>query len=203
MYSIMKNNRQELTFKRLPVGWHALAIVLASVMFWNESVSAHSVELLKSEPEAGSVVPQAPRQVKAWFNEEMQTGASYIQVLNDRGEQIDLGDGGVDLTDAQHASMVVSLPDVLPEGLYTVHWYVMLLDNDPTEGEFYFYVGDQETGAARLASLLLEQQDTQPELKANEFNPAFLYILGGIGGLLVVVAVLVFSSRRTTSASRQ
>lgn len=34
---------------------------------------------------------------------------------------MDKRDGGVDLNDSDHASMIVNLP-TLPDGVYTVHW---------------------------------------------------------------------------------
>ena len=112
------------------------------------AVSAHTVELLKSDPPAGAVLDNSPAQVQAWFNEEMETKVSTLKVYNSSGNQVDQSDGGVDLNDADHASMIVSLPDSLPQDAYTVRWHAVLLDGDATDGDFQFFVGPAAATAA-------------------------------------------------------
>ncbi len=135
----------------------ALALAVLMMLLFSGAASAHEVKVLKSEPAAGAVLDGSPAQVRAWFNEEMQTGASTLVVLDADGKQVDSRDGGVDLDDPDHASMVVSLPP-LPDGTYTVSWYVVLLDGDPSQGEFTFSVGQapvaQDVAASNAASNL-------------------------------------------------
>lgn len=118
-----------------------MVLVLLATALWVAIVSAHGVVLVRSEPAAGSTVESPPEQVRAWFNEELDTDGSTLQVLDAEGRQVDNGDGGVDLYDPEHASMVVTLPPQLPAGDYTVRWYAVVAeDGDTAEGEFSFSI---------------------------------------------------------------
>jgi methionine-rich copper-binding protein CopC len=172
------------------------------------AVLAHGVTLTKSDPADGAVLDQAPTQVRAWFNEEMQTGESTISVLDASGQPVDLGDGGVDLNDAYHASMLVSLPS-LPDGAYTVRWHVVLLDGDPSDGEFTFYVGEKLAGEAVAASVESAPPAAPAAPEPVAATPAtsggFPAALGALGlGALIVVAglVTVVVRYRATAESR-
>lgn len=107
---------------------------------------AHLVELVSSFPENGAVLTQPPAVITAVFNEEMQS-SSTLQVFDKAGNQVDSGNGSVDLNDPDHASMVVGVP-ALAEGAYTVRWQVTLLDGDATTGAFNFFVGNKAAATA-------------------------------------------------------
>jgi methionine-rich copper-binding protein CopC len=67
--------------------------------------------------------------------------ASTLQVMDDAGTQVDLGDGHVDLDDPDRKVMLVSLPD-LQQGVYTVHWTAQSAEDGHTAaGHFTFGVG--------------------------------------------------------------
>jgi len=101
---------------------------------------AHS-SLVRSEPADGEILAQSPARVSAWFNEELDSQQSILQVFDAHGAQVDNGDGGVDLNDLDHLSMFVTLPP-LPEGSYRVYWKaVSAEDGDETAGDFLFGVG--------------------------------------------------------------
>ena len=108
---------------------------------------AHLVEMTASFPENGAVLMASPEVITAVFNEEMQSSASTLQVFDQAGNQVDSGNGGVDLNDPDHASMLVEVP-TLAEGAYTVRWQVTLLDGDATIGAFNFFVGDKAAATA-------------------------------------------------------
>jgi copper transport protein len=112
-----------------------VAVLLVTV------ASAHGAELLGADPAPGSALDTPPDQVRTWFGGELNVDKSLLQVFDGDGRQVDNGDGGVDRNDSDHASMVVSLP-ALADGAYTVRWYAVLEDGDPTEGLFHFTVGD-------------------------------------------------------------
>jgi uncharacterized protein YkwD/methionine-rich copper-binding protein CopC len=115
--------------------------VLAAPFLFAGIALAHALPL-KSEPENGATLLQAPERVTVWFSQELDTRFSLLQVFDAGGRQVDLGDGGVDLYDPDHASLMVSLPETLPDGRYLVRWSVVSFeDNDTTEGEFSFSVG--------------------------------------------------------------
>ena len=174
---------------------------------------AHEVILTKSNPADGAVLDQAPAQVRAWFNEEMQTGESTLRVLDASGQLVDLGDGGVDLDDAYHASMLVSLPS-LPDGAYTVHWHVVLLDGDASDGAFTFYIGEKPAGEAVAASVdsappaapdapepAAPEPVSSPAASSNGFPVALVAL--GLGVLIVVAGLATVVVRHRATAESQ
>lgn len=118
----------------------ALALAWLAVGLLVPVVAAHSPALKKSSPANEARLEQSPSEVQAWFSEELLSGESTIEVFDVEGRQVDNGDGGVDLTDADHASLIATLP-TLPDGFYVVRWNVRLLDGDVTEGVLTFTVG--------------------------------------------------------------
>lgn len=159
--------------------------ILLTLLVWMLAVSAVSAHalLVKSEPEDGAELDRSPRQVTAWFSQELDTGFSTMQVFNAAGQQVDAGDGGVDLFDPDHATLVVNLPQELPGGGYTVRWAVVSVeDGDPTQGEFTFAVGHATaapSGSLAGAGLL----------------PVGWLVAGG-GGLVVLAAAGWFLQAR-------
>jgi len=103
------------------------------------TASAHS-ELAKTEPEVGASLENSPAEVIAWFSEELDSQSSSMRVFDSQNNQVDNGDGGVDLNDLDHLTMIVSLSP-LQAGTYFVHWEsVSAEDGDSEEGEFIFSV---------------------------------------------------------------
>jgi methionine-rich copper-binding protein CopC len=172
------------------------------------AVLAHEVILTKSDPADGAVLDQAPAQVRASFNEEMQTGESTLRVVDASGQPVDLGDGGVDLDDAYHASMLASLPS-LPDGAYTVRWHVVLLDGDASDGEFTFYVGEKPAGEAVAASVdsappaapAAPEPVAAPPASSGGFPVALVAL--GLGALIVLAGLATVVVRyRAAAGSR-
>lgn len=160
--------------------------------------SSHAVELVRSEPQAGAILTTPPQQLKAWFNEELQTGESRLRVVAENGALVDLDGGGVDLTDPEHASLVGYLPEDLPDGLYTVRYHVVLLDGDSSDGQFYFYIGEEAAGAAKLAAIKSDTNLVGDEGSDNGSllgSPAGL-ISSGVVGFLFVAGIVILAGRR-------
>jgi methionine-rich copper-binding protein CopC len=121
----------------------ALGIALLASGLLAAVTAAHGPEVLvKTDPPDGAVLEQSPAQVKAWFNTELDTRSSTLHVVDINHHQVDNGDGGVDLNNPDHATMVVSLPQ-LPEGVYIVRWTaVTARDGDLVGGVFTFGVSN-------------------------------------------------------------
>jgi len=104
---------------------------------------AHA-ELDSSEPRAGAVLEKSPDRVTARFSTELDTVASRMALLDAAGRPVDSADGGVDLIDPDHASMVVTIGGRLPAGQYVVRWTAISTadghDGHGTAGEFRFDV---------------------------------------------------------------
>ena len=135
-----------------------LVAVLAAVLALFLTLApaeAHAVTPTSASPADQAVLAQPPNQVYLNFPEEIGESGSTLQVLDLQGRQVDLGKGGVDLNDPNHAALVVQLP-ALPQGVYLVKWQVTLSDGDSSAGAYYFGVGsvtlpaDPPAGAASL-----------------------------------------------------
>lgn len=95
----------------------------------------------RSEPGADTVVATAPQQIRVWFTEEVRTSGSSLQVVDSAGNQVDTGDGHVDLNDPDRKLMWATL-NPLADGVYTVNWVTISgQDGDQAEGSFRFGVG--------------------------------------------------------------
>ncbi|MEJ2747475.1 MAG: copper resistance protein CopC [Anaerolineae bacterium] len=150
------------------------------------AVSAHDAAIVKSIPANGDVLAESPPQVKAWFEEELVSGESTMAVFNAQGEQVDNGDGGVDLNDPNHAIMIVTLPS-LPDGSYTVQWHAMLLDGDATDGAFAFAVGEGQSVASAAVTTSAPAVDSSSSSSTSVIAivAVGLFILLLIAGLII------------------
>ena len=151
------------------------------------AVSAHDAAIIKSIPANGDVLAESPSEVKAWFAEELISGESTMRVFSALGVQVDNGDGGVNLNDPDHASMIVTLPP-LSDGSYTVQWHATLLDGDATGGAFAFAVGEgQSVLPAAVPEAAGEKGNSQP---AESFLPAIAV------GMIVLLLIAGLAMRR-------
>ncbi|MCA9875456.1 MAG: copper resistance protein CopC [Anaerolineales bacterium] len=154
---------------------------------WVTAVSAHDAVITKSSPANGEVLSESPDQVVAWFTEELISGESTMKVFDAQGKQRDNGDGGVDLTDPDHASMIVTLPP-LPDGSYTVQWHAVLVDGDASDGAFAFAVGDS-------------QPVVQPAATASSSGVPIGWLAVILGVTAVILAVAGYFWRRPSKSS--
>lgn len=136
MSEITRNAAKLVAVAMFTVVWAALAWTLGA-----PAAFAHNVVVERTEPETSAALKRGPAQVAIMFNEELDTHLSTIKVFDEDGQRVDLKDGGVDLTDPDHASMIVHLPE-LAEAAYIVRWHVVLDDGDATDGAFTFTVGN-------------------------------------------------------------
>lgn len=106
------------------------------------AASAHAT-LDHCTPAVSSTVATAPAQVVCIFSEEIDTKQSTMSVSDAVGTQVDKNDAHVDLSDADHKTLIVSLDSTLiKDGLYTVKWHsVTPDDNGISDGSWQFVVG--------------------------------------------------------------
>lgn len=170
--------------------------LLASTLLVARAV-AHGVDILiKSDPVDGIMLEQPPSQVITWFETEIESD-STLQVFDLEGNQVDNTDGGVDLDDPDHASMIVSLP-ALPDGVYIVQWKAVLADGDTVESKFSFGVG--ESGKA-VKQVQLDQiaAAQNPSTAADNKGFPFGLLAASIGVLVLIIVGGVLYSRRGQS----
>lgn len=182
------------------LGAHLMALVLTLLVsgLLVARIAAHGPEVLtKSDPPNEAVLKQSPSKVTAWFSTELDTKLSTLQVFDTEGRQVDNGDGGVDLNDPDHASLVASLP-TLPDGVYLVRWSAVLDDGDAVEGEFTFTVAEGKAAATESTALQQATTEARPEWLG-------IFISAGLAVLVlaVVVGISVFLWRQKQTGTRQ
>lgn len=169
-------------FRRISVFFGILLLIGSGVT----AVFAHAAVITKSIPANGEVLAESPEQVVVWFAEELQSPESTLAVYDLTGTKF--GEGGVDLTDPEHASMIADVPE-LPDGSYIVQYSVLLLDGDPTEGAFAFAIGEGQDVAP------LPEEDLNAT-EANSSSRVMLFLGGGIAATAVIIILLLVLIRR-------
>jgi len=164
--------------------------VLGGLMLWLvlaagvNIVAAHS-ELAESNPANGAVLDEPPEQVWLRFTEELDSAGSSVGVFDQNGQQVDDGNGGVDLNDLDHETMVVTLPESVTNGKYIVRWKAVSADDgDATNGVFAFTIG----GAAAVG-------EQQPIGDMNS-NPSPLLLLAGLIAAVLVITGAIYVVRK-------
>ena len=169
----------------------ALSVSMIFLFFAVVSVSAHA-NLAESTPRNGEQVSTSPKEVVATFTEELETDGSTMRVFDENGRQVDNGNGGVDLFDPDHKTMIVTLPANLPKGKYTVEWVSLSLeDGDEVDGAFAFGVATDVE-----AAVAVNQTDTF----AQSNGVVGWWVSGGIIGLIafLLVAMLLLTRQPMT-----
>lgn len=90
-----------------------------------------------ADPKVGSAVPSPPRQVRIWFDSNLEPAFSSITVHGSGGESVDDGHGRVDPSDPK--LLAVDIPRLTP-GTYRVIWSVVARDGHRTSGDYTFIV---------------------------------------------------------------
>ncbi len=176
----MKRSITPFKLYRCPILLALGLVALLASAGLGAGAAAHGPEvLIKSDPSDGAVLEESPPQVITWFSTELETGSSTLQVFDAEGRHVDKGDGGVDLNDPDHASMIVSLP-TLPDGVYTVRWSALLFDGDVVNEEFTFSVGKSGSATSQIST-------TQTSSTSEGIDWPLDSIAASLGVLLLVV----------------
>ena len=105
-------------------------------------VSGHAAPE-RFDPSPGAVLNEGPALIEGWFTQEIrrQEGASFIQVFDATGDQVDNSGSVVDDEDRRH--MYVGLQPGLGDGRYMVVWQGLSDEDDEFDGGCYwFFVGE-------------------------------------------------------------
>jgi len=98
------------------------------------SAEAHAL-LVKAEPARRAALSQPPRQVKLWFNEEIEAAYTKLAVLDAADKPVTDAKFQVPADDPK--LMVLSLPALAP-GKYTVKFRVLSVDGHVVESAYAF-----------------------------------------------------------------
>lgn len=117
-----------------------LLLTLLLTLLSTGNASAHA-EFKSATPAPDSTLASAPDRVVIVFTEELEPDGNLIQVTDASGATVDQGDTALATSDAQRATMSVSLQSGLGDGVYTVSWKNAGADGHSEEGNFSFTVG--------------------------------------------------------------
>ena len=114
----------------------AVLLLAPLLLLTPPAAQAHSF-LDHARPSVGSSVQRPPNDLSLWFSTQIEPAFASVEVRDEAGRRVDLGDARVDATDATliRASLLPLQP-----GLYKVIWRVLSVDSHPTQGDFTFRV---------------------------------------------------------------
>lgn len=120
----------------------SIALVLA---IWAHAapVLAHA-QLIKAEPARRAVLDKAPKQVRLWFNEEIEGAYTSLSVLGANKKPVT--DAKPEVVSDDPKSIVLPLPDLKP-GKYTVKFRVLSVDGHIVDESFNYKVKNKGTTA--------------------------------------------------------
>jgi methionine-rich copper-binding protein CopC len=117
----------------------ALSFALAASVLLPNRTYAHAKYDSSNVP-AGASIPEAPRQIRVCYTEDLDSSGSALQVVNSSGARVDLGNSQVDLSDPDRRCMLVGVQP-LPAGSYTVTWHTLSAkDGHDDDGSYNFSV---------------------------------------------------------------
>lgn len=108
------------------------------IMMQTSSVWAHA-SLVKSDPPRRASLSESPPQIQLWFNEEIETAYSSIQVFDSNGKAVSVDEPKAVEDDPK--SVVLAMP-VLGAGSYKVEFRVLSVDGHVVESNYSFRIKD-------------------------------------------------------------
>jgi methionine-rich copper-binding protein CopC len=116
------------------------AIFVAVALIVAPTASAHAY-LIASDPAADAALATGPSQVRATFNEPLQTAFASMTVIGPDGNLWSTGEPRV-----QGAVVSVDVMPLGPAGVYTVNYRVTSEDGHPVSGSWSFKLTTRGTG---------------------------------------------------------
>src|SRR5438067_1467310 len=138
--------------RAVAAAWLLVILALPATVF------AHA-NLDRAEPAPGTQLGQPPRQLQLFFSETVDSSFSRVQLLNAQGDAVDRGDSHVAPNDP--LSLIVSLPEQLPDGVYTVAWRTLsAVDGHTVNGAYPLIIGPMPAEGVPVAAASSSSQAT-------------------------------------------
>ena len=112
----------------------AITLVIGTAAM--SAAQAHA-KLEASQPQAGSELASAPKEIRLHFNEQLEPAFSKIQLVDAKDAELPLPKAELDKGDPK--VMFTTVPALAP-GQYRVRWSTMTHDGHKTKGEIAFRV---------------------------------------------------------------
>ena len=187
------------TLKKVRKSWLIVAATVASLA-WGSPVSAHG-QLDSSSPAPAAVLETAPSEISLDFNEPVTPVARSIEIYNQDGQRIVLGEALLSPDDP--SVLIAKDVPAIPNGLYVVAWRGVSNDGHAIEGAYSFQIGASApiVATSDLIANVLSGQDGPQGLSWLMGVAKFLGFLGLclVLGCLAMLAGGSISSRRVIS----
>lgn len=121
---------------KLRIGSLAVAVVSLVLLCNTGSAFAHAA-LVKTEPARRAVLTISPKQVRLWFNEEIEADYASLALLDANGKALTENKPLVHPDDTK--SIFLELPELVG-GQYTVKFRVLSVDGHVVDSEYKFTV---------------------------------------------------------------
>jgi hypothetical protein len=115
-----------------------LTTLLTGILLALPRAAVAKPSLDHAEPKVGSELDVPPTQIKVWFSEEVDFNFSSLEVDDSGGNKIDAQDTHQDPNDKK--GLIISIPDRVYDGEYTVIWNVTAPDGQQNGGKFKFTI---------------------------------------------------------------
>jgi copper transport protein len=187
------------TLNKVRKSWLIVAATVASLA-WGSPVSAHG-QLDSSSPAPAAVLETAPSEISLDFNEPVTPVARSIEIYNQDGQRIVLGEALLSPDDP--SVLIAKDVPAIPDGLYVVAWRAVSNDGHAIEGAYSFQIGASApiVATSDLIANVLSGQDGPQGLSWLMGVAKFLGFLGLCLalGCLAMLAGGSISSRRVIS----
>jgi copper transport protein len=176
---------------------------LAFLLLAPSTLEAHA-KLVRSNPENGARLDNAPRQITLQFSEKPEVALSALRLIGPVGDTILLSSlrNGADNVYA----LIADVPPGLLPGNYRVLWKTAGSDGHPSQGTIGFFVSFPKRGQASV-------QPAPPESMKDDFGSQTPAVAGALGSIIsrwlsfaacfVLIGVMTFRFvvlRRVSSA---
>ena len=184
------------TLNKVRKSWLVVVAAVASLA-WGSPVSAHG-QLDSSSPAPSAVLETAPSEISLDFNEPVTPVARSIEIYNQDGQRIILGEALLSPDDP--SVLIAKDVPAIPDGLYVVAWRAVSNDGHAIEGAYSFQIGASApiVATSDLINNVLSGQDGPQGLSWLMGVAKFLGFLGLclVLGCLAMLAGGSISSRR-------
>jgi methionine-rich copper-binding protein CopC len=116
--------------------WHCMLAAAVGITLCVSLAAAHSA-LARSSPAAGSVLKQAPKEIRLSFNEKVEPRFSSITLTKSDGGKVETGSAAGDAR--KRTDLVLPVTGLQP-GKYRVQWQVTSADTHRINGSFGFEI---------------------------------------------------------------
>lgn len=166
----------------------AVVVALGAILGVLAPPAEGHATLVRSSPANDQIVAESPREIALEFDEAVEPGLASITVFDGEARRVGVGKP----TAPAHGRLVVSVPEVLPRGTFTVVWRSVSVDGHAINGYFVFHVGVQGANPTGVIGEV-DNGVPSPAVRVQDAVARFLglsltlIVVGGVASLLLML----------------